>query len=96
MILYYIILDAILFYHMESTCGAAEDEGGDGPLGVLQAAARPSHRLGHRGHRLLLPDHAVVQDLLSLLRSRVTEIYLLASKSLPLYLSSQTYVDLRP
>ena len=44
--------------------GAAEDEGGDGPLGVLQAAARPPHRLRHRRHRLLLPDHAVVQDLL--------------------------------
>jgi hypothetical protein len=46
--------------------GAGEDEGRDGAVGVLEADARAADRARDRGHRLLLPDHAPVEDLLHL------------------------------
>ncbi len=42
---------------------AQEDERADRPMRVLQAAASPQHRVGHRLHRLVLADHALVQFL---------------------------------
>ena len=40
---------------------AEEDERADRPVGVLQPAAGADHRLGHRRHRLVLADDALVQ-----------------------------------
>jgi hypothetical protein len=40
-----------------------EDERPDGPAGVLDAGAGPDDGVGHHLHRLVLPDDALVQDL---------------------------------
>ena len=43
-----------------------EDERADRPVRVLQAAARATHRIGHRGDGLTLSHHALSQSLLHL------------------------------
>ncbi len=43
--------------------GAEEEEGTDRPARVLDPRARAQHRVGDRLHRLVLADHALVQDL---------------------------------
>ena len=44
--------------------GTEEEEGADGALGVLDAGPGADHRVGHRAHRLVLADDALVQLLL--------------------------------
>ena len=44
--------------------GPEEEEGADGALGVLDAGPGPDDRVGHRAHRLVLADDALVQLLL--------------------------------
>ena len=42
---------------------AQEDERPDRTVRILQAGARANHRVSHRGHGLILSDHALVQML---------------------------------
>ena len=46
--------------------GAQEQEGADGPLGVLQTHTAAADGLGHGGHGLVLAHHPLMQDLLQL------------------------------
>ena len=46
--------------------GAQEQEGADGPLGVLQTHAAAANGLGHGGHGIVLPHHTLVELLLQL------------------------------
>ena len=41
--------------------GSQEDKGADRPVGVLQPGPGASHRVRNHPHRLVLPDHALVQ-----------------------------------
>ena len=44
--------------------GAEEQERADGPVGVGQPGTRPADGVGHRAHRVVLADDAVVEDVL--------------------------------
>src|ERR1051325_3625240 len=46
--------------------GAGKCEGAGGGVGVLQAGRAPPYRVGHRGERLRLPDHAAGQLILQM------------------------------
>ena len=46
--------------------GAQEQEGADGPLGVLQTHTAAADGLGHGGHSLVLTHHPLMQSLLQL------------------------------
>ena len=46
--------------------GAEEQEGADGPLGVLQTHTAAADGLGHGGHSLVLTHHPLMQSLLQL------------------------------
>ena len=43
-----------------------EQERAQRPVGILQPGPRAPHRVGHRTHRLILADHALLQPLLHL------------------------------
>mmetsp|Transcript_23841 Transcript_23841/g.51864 ORF Transcript_23841/g.51864 Transcript_23841/m.51864 type:complete len:266 (-) Transcript_23841:1951-2748(-) len=53
-------------FRLANTCGTAEDEGRNGPLGILQPRTCTSHRLRDGHHSLLLPDDPVVQGILQM------------------------------
>ena len=46
--------------------GAQEQEGADGPLGVLQTHTAAANSLGHGGHGIVLTHHTLVELLLQL------------------------------
>ena len=49
---------------LSDACRAQEDERAHRASGVLDSGARSQHRVGDESHRLVLSDHALVQDLI--------------------------------
>lgn len=48
------------------TGGAQEDEGADGPLGILQPRMGPAHGLGDHTDGLILAHHPLMEDFLQI------------------------------